>query len=97
VGAQPGHAHRQPDDTCERLKSEHPSLSLLRIEPDPGDGVLFLYNASSFDARRRLLERAYTSTRKELGRRFAEADPTLLRAGFRPKAAASRPSAPPPP
>jgi NTE family protein len=90
-------SQRMIDDTCERLKSEHPSLSLLRIEPDPGDGVLFLYNASSFDARRRLLERAYTSTRKELGRRFAEADPTLLRAGFRPKAAASRPSAPPPP
>jgi NTE family protein len=84
------------DDTCARL-SEQPGLSLLRIEPTPEDGVLFLYNAASFEARRQLLEHAYTSTRRELGRRFAESDPALLRAGFRAKPPATRPSAPPPP
>ncbi len=71
-------------------------IALLRIEPRPEDGILFMYNAASFEARRRLLEHAYTSTRLELGRRFAESDPALGRAGFRPKQPSSR-SVPPPP
>jgi hypothetical protein len=84
------------DDSAAQLTKD-PSISLLRIEPKPEDGVLFLYNAASFEARRSLLEHAYTSTRRELGRRFAEGDPTLHSAGFRPKPPATRPSAAPPP
>jgi predicted acylesterase/phospholipase RssA len=84
------------DESYARLSSD-PSVSLLRIEPTPEDGVLFLHNAASFEARRKLLEHGYTSTRRELGRRFAESDPALLRTGLRARPPATRPSAAPPP
>ncbi|HYO92872.1 MAG TPA: hypothetical protein VER33_00095, partial [Polyangiaceae bacterium] len=61
-------------------------VSVLRIEPSPEDGTLFMYNPANFEARRRLLEHAYRSTRLELARRFAEGDSALDSAGFRPKA-----------
>jgi predicted acylesterase/phospholipase RssA len=69
--------------------------SVLRIEPTPEDGTLFMDNPASFEARRRLLEHAYKSTRLALSRRFAERHPLLERAGWRARVA-PRTSVPPP-
>lgn len=86
--------HRLLDEATRRVSS-NPDLAVLRIEPNPEDGILFMYNPSSFEARRRMLEHAYRSTRLALSQRFANADPALARAAFRPRASAR--SIPPPP
>jgi hypothetical protein len=44
-----------------------------------------MYNPADFEARRRMLEHAYRSTRLDIARRFAERDPALVRAGLNPK------------
>jgi NTE family protein len=46
----------------------HPpaGMGVLLLEPTPEDGLMFLRNARSFDARRALLEHAYRSTRARL-------------------------------
>ncbi len=72
------------DEASQRVASSG-SVAVLRIEPSPQDGILFMYNPTSFDARRRMLEHAYRSTRLELAQRFANSDPTLARAGLRPR------------
>lgn len=77
--------HRLVDEATQRVKANG-GVSVLRIEPSPEDGTLFMYNPANFEARRRLLEHAYRSTRLELARRFAEGDSALDSAGFRPKA-----------
>jgi predicted acylesterase/phospholipase RssA len=58
--------------------------TLLLVEPTPEQGHLFMYNPSSYDARRRLLEYAYRSTRALVDSWFADPDSALVRAGFRP-------------
>lgn len=82
------------DEAGERVKSVR-GASILRIEPTPEDGILFMDNPASFEARRRLLEHAYKSTRVELARRFASDDPLFARAGLRPQKS-SRPAPLPP-
>jgi predicted acylesterase/phospholipase RssA len=82
------------DEASARVTSQS-DVAVLRIEPSPEDGILFMYNPSSFEARRRMLEHAYRSTRLELAQRFANADPALARAEFRPRVSAR--SIPPPP
>lgn len=86
--------HRLVEEASARVVAAG-SADVLRIEPKPDDGILFMDNPASFEARRRLLEHAYRATRVELARRFAEEDPILLRAGFKPKVA-PRTSTPPP-
>jgi hypothetical protein len=63
-------------------------VSVLRLEPAPDDGVLFMYNPAMFSARRRMLEHAYRSTRLALAQRFAAGDEALARAGLKPQASA---------
>ncbi len=58
--------------------------TLLLVEPTPEQGHLFMYNPSSYDARRRLLEYAYRSTRSLVDSWFADPDSALVRGGFRP-------------
>ena len=72
------------DEADARVTSTR-GASILRIEPTPEDGILFMDNPASFEARRRLLEHAYKSTRVELARRFACQDPLFVRAGLRPQ------------
>ncbi len=57
---------------------------LLLLEPEPEQGHLFMYSPSSYDARRRLLEYAYRSTRMQLDKWFADPESALCRAGFSP-------------
>jgi len=70
------------DEAGQRVTGQT-GAAVLRIEPSPQDGFLFMYNPTSFEARRRILEHAYRSTRLDLSQRFATGDTTLLRAGFR--------------
>lgn len=85
---------RLVDEASQRITNAG-KASVLRIEPAPEDGILFMDNPASFEARRRILESAYKATRAELSRRFAAGDPVLERAGFQPRAA-QRASVPPP-
>src|SRR5690606_20517457 len=75
-----------------------PATALL-VEPEPERGHLFMYNPSSYESRRRVLESAYRSTRALVERWFAAPDSALVRAGFRPTPAAEpvTPSFRPPP
>jgi predicted acylesterase/phospholipase RssA len=68
--------------------------SVLLIEPEPSDALLFLYNPASFAARRNILEHAYRTTRARVDEWFASGLPALERAGFcaRSGRAASSPS-----
>jgi len=43
-----------------------PGMGVLLLAPHPEDGVLFLRNNRSFEARRSVLEHAYRSTRERL-------------------------------
>jgi len=69
------------DEACLRVTSER-NVPILRIEPSPEDGILFMDNPASFEARRRILEHAYRTTRAVLSRRFVEKDAVLERSGF---------------
>jgi NTE family protein len=75
---------RLVEESSDRL-SRRSDVTVLRIEPDAEDGGLFLHSPVNFDARRRLLEHAYRTTRAELFSRFAASEPGLARAGLRPK------------
>lgn len=55
----------------DRLRRERGKTVLL-IEPDPTDTLLFTYNPASFAARRAILEQAYRATRDLLARLPAE-------------------------
>lgn len=76
---------RLVEESSDRL-SRRADLTVLRVEPKAEDGALFLESPVDFDARRRLLEHAYRTTRAEVSSRFAACAPGLARAGFRPKA-----------
>lgn len=76
--------HRIIDEASQRVMRDQ-QVSVLRVEPEPEDGFLFMYNPADFEARRRMLEHAYRSTRLDIARRFAERDPALVRAGLNPK------------
>lgn len=73
--------------------------TLLLVEPEPERGQLFMYNPSSYESRRRILEYAYRSTRALVESWFADPESALVRAGFRPNPAAEpvTPSLRPPP
>jgi predicted acylesterase/phospholipase RssA len=68
-----------------RYGVEHPSTSLLLLEPDPDDATMFMYSPMNFAARRTILEDGYRRTMSQLK---AEASPLrtkLEAAGLRPK------------
>lgn len=78
---------RLVDEASQRVTRDA-GVSVLRLEPSPDDGVLFMYNPAMFSARRRMLEHAYRSTRLALAQRFAAGDEALSRAGLKPQASA---------
>jgi NTE family protein len=86
--------HRLIEESSQRVTLDR-DVSVLRIEPEPEDGFLFMYNPANFEARRRMLEHAYRSTRLDFAKRFAAGDPALLRAGFRAKPSPRTISPPP--
>jgi NTE family protein len=71
-------------ESCERVMASGKAQVIL-IEPAPEDGILFMYNPASFEARRRLLEYAYRNTRAKIAEAFGTAGSALERAGWRAK------------
>jgi len=82
--------HKLFREACSRV-TQQANVTVLTIEPSPEDGILFMYNPASFEARRRLLEHAYKSTRAFLARAFTEEHPALARAGYQPRPSVSYP------
>jgi predicted acylesterase/phospholipase RssA len=72
-------------ESCKRVTQA--GHSVILIEPEPTDGILFMYNPASFAARRNILEYAYRTTRARMTERFAGADSAFERAGWRTRAA----------
>jgi predicted acylesterase/phospholipase RssA len=71
--------HRIMHESCARIMAAKQATVLL-IEPEPSDCILFMYNPANFGVRRNILEHAYRSTRARLARWFNEGEPALERA-----------------
>ncbi len=71
-------------ESCDRVIASGKAQVVL-IEPAPEDGILFMYNPASFDARRQLLEYAYRHTRARLLEAQGVAGSAFERAGWRAK------------
>lgn len=69
--------------SIERLRKESDAQVVL-VEPDPGDGELFMHNPAGFTARRAILEYGFRRTRRLLDAWLAEGCLPLARAGWTP-------------
>jgi predicted acylesterase/phospholipase RssA len=68
--------------------------SVLSIEPEPAESLLFFGNPASFEVRRRILEYAYKHTRASIALAVEARHPAFERAGWTPRPARSEPSRP---
>ncbi len=66
-----------------RYKTQFPRADVVLFEPERHDYGLFFTNIFSFSARRRVVELAYSATRRDLWRRRKELAPVLRRHGLR--------------
>ncbi|HVW26034.1 MAG TPA: patatin-like phospholipase family protein [Polyangiaceae bacterium] len=64
-----------------RIRTEK-RADVILIEPDPTDGILFMFSPASFTGRRKMLEYAYRATRDRMLALLASGDDTVARAGF---------------
>jgi predicted acylesterase/phospholipase RssA len=74
--------HSLMQEACQRIAER---CAILLLEPEPTDGILFMYNPASFGARRNILEYAYRTTRARVAEWFDLQPDSLVRAGWRPK------------
>lgn len=56
---------------------------VILIEPDPSDGILFMFSPASFAGRRKMLEYAYRTTRERVSGWLEGHDEAVARAGWR--------------
>jgi predicted acylesterase/phospholipase RssA len=78
--------HKLIQESCTRIAAQG-RASVILIEPEPTDGILFMYNPASFAARRNILEYAYRTTRARMARWFAGGDAALARTRWQVRAA----------
>lgn len=71
--------HEGMREACRRISAHTP---VLLLEPDPMDGILFMYSPASFAARRAILEHAYRTTRSRVADWVDVGHPALGRAGW---------------
>lgn len=76
--------HKLMEEACARIARES-GTSVVLIEPDPTDGILFTHNPASFSARRAILEYGYRSTRNRVSRWFAAGGSAAQRTGWQPR------------
>lgn len=74
-------SHKLLHEACERIQGAGVADVVL-IEPEPTDGILFLYNPASFAARRQILEYGYRTTRARMWKWFVGGAAALQRAGW---------------
>lgn len=68
-----------------RYGVEHPSTTLLLLEPDPDDATMFMYSPMNFAARRTILEEGYVRTMRQLQHEGSPLRVRLEAAGLRPR------------
>jgi NTE family protein len=64
-----------------RLRAEG-NVGVVLIEPEPTDGVLFMFSPASFTGRRTMLEHAYRATKNQVASWLASGSETVARAGW---------------
>ena len=64
-------------------RTRYPGADVVLFEPEPGDREIFSANLLGYAARRRICERAYASTLRDLLRRRFELEAILARHGLR--------------
>jgi predicted acylesterase/phospholipase RssA len=77
--------HKLFVETVARLRAEKKTKVIL-VEPEPTDGVLFMFSPASFSGRRTMLEHAYRTTRDQVTAWLAAKDDTVVRAGWKSRA-----------
>jgi predicted acylesterase/phospholipase RssA len=77
--------HKLMQEACSRITTQG-RADVVLIEPEPTDGILFMYNPASFSARRAILEYAYRSTRARMSRWLTAGSRAAERTGWRPTA-----------
>jgi predicted acylesterase/phospholipase RssA len=68
-------------ESVARIRRER-SATVILIEPEPTDGVLFMFSPASFTGRRTMLEHAYRATRDQVAHWLEEGDESVRRAGW---------------
>ena len=68
-------------ESISRIRAEKRAEVIL-IEPDPMDGILFMFSPASFTGRRKMLEYAYRGTRDRMLGLLAGNDDTVARTGW---------------
>lgn len=76
------HAHLSEAIARIQRKNE---TTVVVIEPEPTDGILFMYSPTSFTARRKILEHAYRTTRDRVTALLGEGSGVLGRTGWKPR------------
>jgi predicted acylesterase/phospholipase RssA len=71
--------------SIERVRRET-DVNIVLVEPDAGDGELFMHNPAGFGARRAILEYAFRRTRRLLDSEIEAGTLPLGRAGWTPQA-----------
>jgi NTE family protein len=64
-----------------RIRSQG-KADVILIEPNPTDGILFMFSPASFTGRRKMLEYAYRATRDRVTEWLATGDDSVSRAGW---------------
>jgi NTE family protein len=80
--------HALLQETIARIRAEG-KVDVVLLEPDPTDGILFMFSPASFTGRRKMLEYAYRAARDRMVRWLAEGDPSVARAGWTGRVAAA--------
>jgi predicted acylesterase/phospholipase RssA len=68
-------------ESIARIRSED-HADVVLIEPDPTDGILFMFSPASFAGRRKMLEYAYRATRDQMMSWLESREETVSRAGW---------------
>lgn len=65
------------------------TVDVILIEPNPTDGILFMFSPASFTGRRTMLEYAYRATRDTVSAWLSAREESVSRAGWTPRTEAS--------
>lgn len=76
-------AHARLHEEVRREKERKGGMSMLVLEPEPTDVLLFLHNPSNITARRAILEYAYRTTRERIARWMERHREVVDRMGWR--------------
>jgi predicted acylesterase/phospholipase RssA len=79
------------DEGLRRFAIDHPSVNLVRLEPEADDATMFMHSPMNFAARRTILESGFHRTLRELHDEGSALRRSLHAGGLSPKQAVPRP------